>query len=42
MITARHDPGLEERALASGVTCFLRKPVAADALIDCLERALTT
>jgi FixJ family two-component response regulator len=40
MITARHDPGLEERALASGAACFLRKPVAADALIDCLERAL--
>jgi FixJ family two-component response regulator len=40
MITARHDPGLEERALASGAACFLRKPVAADALIKCLERAL--
>jgi FixJ family two-component response regulator len=42
IITARHDQGLEERALASGAACFLRKPVAADALIDCLERALNT
>jgi FixJ family two-component response regulator len=40
MITARHDPGLEQRALANGAACFLRKPFAADALIDCLERAL--
>ena len=40
MITARHDPGLEERALASGAACFLRKPVAADELIGCLESAL--
>jgi FixJ family two-component response regulator len=40
VITARHDPGLEATALASGAFCFLRKPVAADALIDCLARAL--
>jgi FixJ family two-component response regulator len=42
MITAHHQPGLEERALASGAACFLRKPFAADALIGCLERALET
>jgi FixJ family two-component response regulator len=40
MITARHDPGLEERAIASGAACFLRKPFEAEALIHCLERAL--
>ena len=41
MITARHDPGLEDKAIASGAACFLRKPFDADALIRCLERALT-
>jgi FixJ family two-component response regulator len=41
MITARHEPGLEERAHAAGVACFLRKPFAPTALIDCVERALT-
>jgi FixJ family two-component response regulator len=40
MITARHDAGLGERALASGATCFLQKPFEADDLIGCLERAL--
>ena len=40
MITARHDPGLEQKALASGAMCFLRKPFAADALVSCIERAL--
>jgi FixJ family two-component response regulator len=40
MITARHDPGLEEKAVASGAVCFLRKPFEADTLIACLERAL--
>jgi FixJ family two-component response regulator len=40
MITARHDADLEERAIASGAVCFLRKPFDADALIGCLERAL--
>jgi FixJ family two-component response regulator len=40
MITARQDPGLEGRALASGAACFLRKPIAADALNQCIERAL--
>ena len=40
MITARHDPGLEEKAIASGAACFLRKPFDADALFRCLEDAL--
>jgi FixJ family two-component response regulator len=40
MITARHDPGLEQKALASGAASFLRKPFDADALIHCLEDAL--
>lgn len=42
MITARHDPGLEERAIASGAACFLRKPFEADALLRCLARALNS
>ena len=42
MITARHDLGLEEKAMASGAACFLRKPFEADALINCLQRALET
>jgi FixJ family two-component response regulator len=40
MITARHDADLEEKAIARGAVCFLRKPFDADALIGCLERAL--
>ena len=40
MITARHDPDLEGKALASGAACFLRKPFEADVLIHCLESAL--
>jgi FixJ family two-component response regulator len=40
MVTARHDHGLEERAIASGAACFLRKPFDADELIGCLEGAL--
>jgi FixJ family two-component response regulator len=40
MITARHDPGLEAQASASGAACFLRKPFEAGALIRCLEGAL--
>jgi len=40
MITARSDEGLEERALSSGAICLLKKPFAADVLIDCLNKAL--
>ena len=40
MFTARHDPGVEESALASGAAFFLRKPFEAHTLISCLESAL--
>jgi len=40
MITARTEAGLRERAFASGALCVLKKPFAAEALIDCLGRAL--
>lgn len=40
MITARTEPGLRERALASGAFCVLKKPFVAETLIECLERAL--
>lgn len=40
MITGRAESGLKERAMASGALCVLKKPFAAEALIDCLERAL--
>ena len=40
MITARSDPGLKERAISVGATCFLHKPFDTDVLIDCLKRAL--
>ncbi|MDI3561905.1 response regulator transcription factor [Bradyrhizobium sp. Arg816] len=40
MITARTEPDLEERAISSGVTCFLRKPFEAETLVGCLEKAL--
>jgi FixJ family two-component response regulator len=40
MITARTEPGLREKAFAAGAVCVLQKPFAAEALIECLERAL--
>ncbi|MBC7770154.1 MAG: response regulator [Phycisphaerales bacterium] len=40
MITARMEPGLEERAVASGAACFLRKPFEVSALVACVEKAL--
>jgi FixJ family two-component response regulator len=40
MITARAEPDLEAKAASSGAVCLLRKPFEADALIECLERAL--
>jgi FixJ family two-component response regulator len=40
MITARGEPGLDARVVASGAVCLLRKPFGADALIGCLEKAL--
>jgi FixJ family two-component response regulator len=39
MITARSDPRLRDRALASGAVCLLRKPFDAEALMSCLRRA---
>jgi FixJ family two-component response regulator len=41
MVTARTEPGLEQRALASGAICLLRKPFQTEALTDCLQKALT-
>lgn len=40
MITARTEAGLMERALAAGARCVLLKPFAAEAMIDCLAKAL--
>lgn len=41
MITARSEPGIEQKALASGATCFLKKPFEMDELIACLQDALS-
>ena len=40
MVTARTEAALHERARASGAVCLLKKPFAAEALIECLESAL--
>lgn len=40
MITARTEAGLREKAVASGAICVLQKPFAAEALIDCIEKAI--
>lgn len=40
LMTGGEDPGLEELAAQMQAFAFLRKPVAADALIDCLNRAV--
>jgi FixJ family two-component response regulator len=40
MISARLEDRLESEALASGAFCVLRKPFKAQALIQCVERAL--
>lgn len=40
IITARPDPGLEEKAMAAGAVAFLRKPFEATVLIGLLEKAL--
>jgi FixJ family two-component response regulator len=42
MITARLEPGLEEKAFASGAMCFLKKPIESEILLGCLERALNS
>ena len=41
MITARAEPGIEEKAMSSGATCFLRKPFEAQTLMSCLQRVLS-
>lgn len=40
MITARAEPTIEARAVAAGALCVLRKPFEAEALLECLQRAL--
>ena len=40
MITARSDPGLEEKAISVGAASFLRKPFEPQTLVDCLEKTL--
>jgi FixJ family two-component response regulator len=42
VISARSEPGLQERAFSSGAMCFLRKPIDTDALVEGLRRALKT
>jgi FixJ family two-component response regulator len=41
MITARAEPSTEARAVAAGALCILRKPFEAEALLECVRRALT-
>jgi FixJ family two-component response regulator len=38
MITSRTEAGIEEKAISSGATCFLRKPFEAATLLNCLQR----
>jgi FixJ family two-component response regulator len=40
MITARSDPGLKQRAIASGAVGFLSKPFDGDELLHVLKAAL--
>ena len=40
MITARTEAGIEEKAMASGASCFLRKPFDAETLVNCLRRII--
>lgn len=40
MVTARTEAALHDRAKASGAYCLLRKPFTAEALVECLDRAL--
>ena len=41
MITARVEPGLEAKAAAAGAVCLLRKPFESNALVECLDKALS-
>ena len=40
MITGRPEPDLEQRVLAFGAVCLLKKPLEADLLVDSLQTAL--
>src|SRR5690606_8960961 len=40
MITARTEPDLEERVLASGASSFFRKPIDTKTLVQCINRVL--
>jgi FixJ family two-component response regulator len=40
MITARVEQNVYQMALAAGAFCLLRKPFKANALIECVEKAL--
>ncbi len=40
LITARNEPGIEERALASGAAAFFRKPIDTTAFVECLEMVM--
>lgn len=40
MVTAHSEPVLEQTAQASGAHCFLRKPIDANALNDCIAGLL--
>jgi FixJ family two-component response regulator len=39
MITARAEPGLEARVVATGAVCLLKKPFDSAALVHCLDKA---
>jgi FixJ family two-component response regulator len=41
LVTARSDLHIDAYAAATRAICLLRKPFKTDALIDCLDRALT-
>jgi FixJ family two-component response regulator len=41
MITARTESIIQEQAAACGAFCLLRKPFAVQALMECLDRALS-
>lgn len=40
LVTARSEPGLEGKAMASGAICLLKKPFQTQALMHCIELAL--
>jgi FixJ family two-component response regulator len=40
ILTGKDEPGLRERALASGVAAYLKKPLDADSLLVAIESAV--